>query len=84
MRPKKSLGRRSKRVHKLGAGAANPAAEPVAFLIVFDDTGRRCIGHLFLRGPAGVEGLDRDDRSLGYFPDLASAAAAVTEAARCA
>jgi hypothetical protein len=52
------------------------------FFLVYDHA-NRCLGHLFLRGPMGVEALDRDDHSLGFFDDLESAAAAVTaEAAR--
>lgn len=60
------------------------AGDPVSFFTVFDDTGVRCVGHLFRRGPAGIEGFDRDDRSLGFFDDLELAAAAVRGAARCA
>jgi hypothetical protein len=69
---------------ELDAGGRELTGDPVSFLVVYDDSDVRCVGHLFLRGPAGVEGFDRDDRSLGFFDDLELAAAAVRGAARCA
>jgi hypothetical protein len=48
-------------------------------LAVFD--GQTCIGHLLSRGKAGFEAYDRDDRSLGIYPDQKSAADAISEAA---
>jgi hypothetical protein len=44
-------------------------------------SGRECIGHLYLRGKAGVEAFDVHDKSLGLFPDQQSAAAAISLAA---
>jgi hypothetical protein len=43
-------------------------------------SGQRCAGHLISRGKAGVEAFDREDRSLGVFADVISAANAVTAA----
>ena len=43
-------------------------------------SGQTCLGHLLSRGRAGAEAFDRNDRSLGVFPDLKSAAAAVSAA----
>ena len=45
-------------------------------LAVFD--GRECIGHLLPRGKAGIEAYDRDDVSLGLFPNQKTAADAVS------
>jgi hypothetical protein len=47
-------------------------------LAVFD--GRECIGHLLPRGESGIEAYDRDDRSLGIFPNPKTAADAVSKA----
>jgi hypothetical protein len=47
----------------------------MSMLAVYD--GRTCIGHLLMRGKAGVEAFDADDRSLGLYPDLKAAAAAI-------
>jgi hypothetical protein len=44
-------------------------------LAVYD--GQRCIGHIISRGKCGHEAFDVDDRSLGMFPDQASAVAAI-------
>ena len=63
------------------SSTAAPLGEPVSFLVVYDDSGARCLGHLFIRGPAGIEAFDRNDHSLGYFSDFASAAGAVRGAA---
>jgi hypothetical protein len=41
-------------------------------------SGQSCIGHLLLRGKAGVEAFDSDDQSLGIFPDTKTAADAVS------
>jgi hypothetical protein len=45
-------------------------------LSVYD--GRCHIGFLLLRGRAGVEAFDADDRSLGLFPDMKTAADAIS------
>ena len=47
-------------------------------LAIYD--GQRCAGFLLPRGKAGVEVFDADDRSLGIFPDLKTAADAVSRA----
>ena len=39
--------------------------------------GSRCISHLLLRGRQGVESFDGDERSIGFFLDRQSAAAAI-------
>jgi hypothetical protein len=39
--------------------------------------GSRCISHLLLCGRQGIEAYDRDERSIGVFPDRQSAAAAI-------
>ncbi|MFZ1151423.1 MAG: hypothetical protein WAR76_17065 [Xanthobacteraceae bacterium] len=47
-------------------------------LAVFD--GRQCLGHILSRGRLGVEAFDRDDVSLGIFPNQKAAADAISEA----
>jgi hypothetical protein len=44
--------------------------------------GRTCIGFLLSRGKLGFEAFDRDEHSLGIFPTMKLAAAAVSIAAR--
>jgi hypothetical protein len=39
--------------------------------------GRECIGFLILHGKQGVEAFDANTRSLGIFPDQATAADAI-------
>jgi hypothetical protein len=56
----------------------DPAAQ-AGFLSVYDGT--RCLGFLLPRGKLGVEAYDRDDKSLGVFPNQKSAADAVSGAA---
>jgi hypothetical protein len=51
-----------------------------AALAVYD--GRVCIGHLLRTGPQGVEAYDADSASLGLFPTMDEAAAAVWRRAR--
>jgi hypothetical protein len=34
--------------------------------------GQQCLGHVLARGKTGFEAFDRDDRSLGLFPNTAS------------
>jgi hypothetical protein len=48
---------------------------------VYGDEPFRCIGHLLSRGRDGYEAYDRDDRALGIFLSLKTAADAVTAAA---
>jgi hypothetical protein len=43
--------------------------------------GQQCIGHIIARGKLGFEAFDRHERSLGAFPSMKLAAAAVSEAA---
>lgn len=58
--------------------------DPVRMLSVYvpGASGRNtvCIGHPFLRGRSGVEAFDQDTRSLGLYPDMKSAADAVSGA----
>lgn len=42
------------------------------------DRHKRCLGHVLDRGRRGFEAFDVDDRSLGRFDDLQSAADAVS------
>jgi hypothetical protein len=39
--------------------------------------GQTCIGHLLSRGKVGIEAYDRDDRSLGIYPDQKAATDAI-------
>jgi hypothetical protein len=55
------------------------SGDVVNLLAVFDGT--VCLGHIMSRGKAGVEAYDRDDRSLGIFPNQKAAADAISEAA---
>jgi hypothetical protein len=43
--------------------------------------GRVCAGHLINLGPRGVEAFNKDDISLGIFPDVIAAASAVEKSA---
>jgi hypothetical protein len=52
--------------------AATESKPRGAFVTVFD--GRVKIGTIIRRGPAGCEGYDSSDNSVGIFPDDASAA----------
>ena len=49
--------------------------KPARMLSVYD--GRTCCGFLFCRGEHEVEAFDADNNSLGRFPSLKKAAAAV-------
>jgi hypothetical protein len=51
--------------------------ESTAWMLAVYD-GRTCIGFLLKRGKAGVEGYDRDSKSLGIFPSQSEAAGAIT------
>jgi hypothetical protein len=55
------------------------ATSPQTALSVYD--GRRHIGFLLLRGKAGVEAFDADNRPLGLFSDMKTAAAAISAGA---
>jgi hypothetical protein len=59
---------------------ASKATPQARHLAVYD--GRTCVGHLLMRGRAGVEAFDRDDNSLGVFASASDAANAVTTAAQ--
>jgi hypothetical protein len=51
-----------------------------SLVTVYD--GRSCVGHLIRRGPAGTEGFDVNDQSVGLFENDDVAAAAVWRASR--
>jgi hypothetical protein len=53
----------------------HPEEHAFQALAVYD--GQTCLGFLLPRGKTGVEAFDADDRSLGTFPDLKSAADAI-------
>src|SRR6266436_1080816 len=53
---------------------------PLRFASV--SSGRTCVGHIVARGRCGFEAFDVDDRSLGIFRDLPSAANTIERAAR--
>jgi hypothetical protein len=59
---------------------ANPTDLAMQALAVY--SGTVCLGHIMLRGKAGVEAYDRDDKSIGIYPDQKAAADAVSLAAR--
>jgi hypothetical protein len=56
--------------------------KPAAAAMLTVNDGQRCIGHIIARGKTGFEAFDRHDRSLGNFPNVKAAAAAVSEAVR--
>jgi len=53
----------------------NRHATPLDFAIqataVFD--GQQCLGHVIVRGRDGFEAYDRDDQSIGMFPNMKAA-----------
>ncbi len=53
-------------------------SEARALVSIF--AGQRCIGFILNRGRDGFEAFDVNDRSLGVFPSVKAAAAAVSEA----
>jgi hypothetical protein len=55
----------------------DPSTQP-GFLSVY--AGQTCLGHLLPRGRLGIEAYDRDDVSLGLFPNQKAAADAVAKA----
>jgi hypothetical protein len=65
--------------HRDASKAFDPTTQP-GFLAVYD--GQVCLGHLLLRGKAGVEAYNTDDRFLGVFPNLKAAADAVSASAK--
>jgi crossover junction endodeoxyribonuclease RuvC len=48
-------------------------------LVPVMNAGGTCAGFLINRGPRGVEAFDKDEKSLGVFPDATSAAAIVNK-----
>jgi len=52
-----------------------PPKHPSNWLVVYNGT--TCIGHTIRRGRAGIEAFDIDDKSIGLFPTLADATAAL-------
>jgi hypothetical protein len=75
---KRARGPRGVLAGELRDREAKSDRAPLSMLGVYD--GRVCIGFLILRGPAGVEAFDVNNRSLGIFPDQAASADAVTRA----
>ena len=71
---KVSAGRRKRREAK----SFDPSTQQ-GFLSLYD--GQTHLGFLLPRGRLGVEAYDRDDKSLGIFPNQKAAADAVSEAA---
>jgi len=55
------------------------SAEMSPLVAIMD--GGACAGFLISRGVCGVEAFDKDEKSLGSFPDVISAATAVTKSA---
>jgi hypothetical protein len=55
----------------------DPSTQP-GFLSVY--AGQTCLGHLLPRGRLGIEAYNRDDVSLGLFPNQKAAADAVAKA----
>ena len=70
-------------VRSLGNASSptGPTSKSQKFSLVSVTSGRDCIGHIVCRGRAGFEAFDRDDVSLGIYPDMPSAANAITDAA---
>jgi hypothetical protein len=76
--PQPSGERRRAHVDRLArqiGGEPTRDRRSVQWLAVFD--GKVCVGHLISRGRGAVEAFDKDDRSLGVFPSLCAAAAAI-------
>jgi hypothetical protein len=55
-----------------------PSPRPPALISVY--SGRDVLGFIVGRGPAGFEAFGIDDRSLGIFPTMQSAADAISVA----
>ena len=56
-----------------------PVKQPSNWLALY--TGTTCIGHALWRGKTGVEAFNVDDRSIGLFPTLKDATAALASLA---
>jgi hypothetical protein len=52
-----------------------PPKQPSSWLAVY--SGQTCIGHAIWRGKGGVEAYNVDDKSIGLFPTLKEATAAL-------
>ena len=59
---------------------APPRQGSQSFRLVSVTSGRDCCGHILCRGKLGFEAFDRDDVSLGIYPDMPSAANAIVKA----
>ena len=62
------------RVKRSGATNQKPQAAPRWQAVYI---GQTCIGHILRRDRRGYEAFDRDEKSLGLFPDPKSAANAI-------
>jgi hypothetical protein len=51
--------------------------KPAAAAMLTVNDGQKCIGHIIARGKTGYEAFDVNDRSLGLYPSVKAAAAAV-------
>ena len=65
-----------RRVDRLGSKTGTHATfdEPTC-LSIYD--GQRCVGHLIPRGRLGFEAYDAHDKSIGIYPDMKAAVAAI-------
>jgi hypothetical protein len=54
--------------------SAPKPAPPLAY--VYD--GQQCLGHVLVRGKAGYEAFDREDKSVGVFETQSQAAGALS------
>jgi hypothetical protein len=70
-----------RRADQLG-GKVSSEATPDTLALQAVYSGQTCLGFIYSRGKLGVEAFDCDTRSLGLYPDLKTAAAAVARAAR--
>ena len=71
-------GREAHAAFQTGKLKRREVTSPQTALSVYD--GRCHIGFLLLRGKAGVEAFDADNRSLGLFSNMKTAADAVSDA----
>jgi hypothetical protein len=56
-----------------------PVKQSSSWLAVYDGT--TCIGHAIFRGKTGIEAFNVDDKSIGLFPTLKDATAALASLA---
>jgi hypothetical protein len=56
-----------------------PPKQPSNWLAIYNGTA--CIGHALWRGKTGVEAFNVDDKSIGLFPTLKDATAALASLA---